>query len=130
MNTKKIVVVTGFAFALAGITAAIVIPIYVQHEHNQAQERRFEWAASSAEAQRKLAIPACEDGHYSVTDYSSVIPTSIPVWTDEGVIECHEGSYSIKGKLLSSGEAQTFAQRALNQHQALVANSTPMFNVK
>lgn len=109
---------TAIVLSITAATAAVVMPIYVEHEHDQALKRQVEWKASAAEARRQPPSSGCADGHYRVTDYSGSFPVSIPVWIDNGVLECDGDSYSINGKAVSSEEAQGFAKQALNQHRA------------
>lgn len=115
---KKNLTVIAICFAFVAITVAIVTPLYLKHEHNQALERQFAWKKNTAKARRQPPSSGCEDGHYRVTDYSGRWPVSIPVWTDKGVLECDGGSYSISGKAVPSDEAQIFAMQTLNEHRS------------
>lgn len=98
----------GIALFIAGvaITAAIVTPIYINHVKNQALERQAEWESNAAKVRLQPPKFGCVDGHYRVTDDSSAIMVSIPVWTDHGIVECNGDSYSINGKSVSSEEVQ------------------------
>lgn len=59
-------------------------------------------------------------GSYEYTQITQTMEKgkSVPVWTDNGLLECDGDSYSINGKAVSNEEAKRFAEQALNAHRA------------
>jgi hypothetical protein len=124
---KNITVWIALVMSFAAISTAIGLPIYIDYEHKQALERQSNWESKAAEARRTPPTYDCSDDHYRVTDYSGALPVSIPVWTENGVVECSaDKGFSVDGESITQEEAEHFATENIRKHGEEVSNrSTP-----
>ena len=114
---SKMTVLAG-AVAIVALVTALALPIYVEHEHNQAMQRM----AGSVERSRILrARPAnisCGDAGIAwVTHYSQGFPTIGAVWATnpvnmDSVVKCVDDGFTLLGQPISTNEVLALAAAA------------------
>lgn len=106
---------TGMTLIAAGaaLVVALGAPVFVQWEHNQALQRQADWNARAAAQRNSPPSRGCVDGHYRVQAYVGSFPSSIPVWTDRGVVRCGPDGYTVDGELVTEAQVQNFAMATL-----------------
>ncbi|WP_299496386.1 hypothetical protein [uncultured Shewanella sp.] len=90
--------------------------LYNDYQYRQEMNYKIEME-KAAERKRQAPSSSCIDGHYRVTDYSNSMAVSIPVWTDEGVIECDGDNYHINRRVISNQELNQYKSSAVMQNR-------------
>jgi hypothetical protein len=106
---------TGMALIAAGtaLVVALGVPVFVQWEHNQALQRQADWNARAAEQRNSPPSYGCVDGHYRVQAYVGPFQSTIPVWTDKGVVSCGSDGYTVNGEPITEAQAEYYALNSL-----------------
>ena len=100
--------------ALAALVFALAVPAYVQWEHNQVLKRQIEWGAQAAVQRNAPATYGCANGHYRVNAFIGAFQSSIPIWSEEGVVKCEPNGFTVNGEPVTESEVYGLAAAALN----------------